>query len=125
MYELVVETDFAAAHNIREYGGNCERLHGHNWKVRVGLRARRLDRLGMVMDFRDVKARLSEVLKALDHQYLNEIEPFRTSNPTTENIARFICERLMKGLPKGVSVGKVTVWESERCAASYAPERKK
>ena len=124
MFELVVETDFAAAHNIREYGGNCERLHGHNWKVRVELRARRLDRLGMVMDFREVKARLTEVLKLLDHQYLNELKPFRKKNPTTENIAYFIFGRLSPALPKGVSVGKVTVWESDRCAASYAPDRK-
>ena len=124
MFELVVETDFAAAHNIREYGGNCERLHGHNWKVRVELRARRLDRLGMVMDFREVKARLTEVLKLLDHQYLNEVEPFRKKNPTTENIAYFIFGRLSPALAKGVSVGKVTVWESERCAASYAPDKK-
>jgi len=123
MYELVVETDFAAAHNIREYGGNCERLHGHNWKVRVELQARRLDRLGMVMDFREVKARLNEVLKMLDHQYLNKTEPFRKMNPTTENISRFIGDKLAKGLPKGIAVGKVTVWESEKCAASYVPDK--
>lgn len=124
MYELVVETDFAAAHNLREYGGNCERLHGHNWKVRVVLRARKLDRLGMVMDFRQVKARLKEILGALDHHYINELSFFRKTNPTTENIARFICAALARTLPKGVSTGKVTVWESDRCAASYAPDKK-
>ena len=121
MHELVVETDFAAAHNIRAYGGNCERLHGHNWKVRVVLRARRLDRLGMVMDFREVKKRLTEVLAALDHQYLNEIAPFRKVNPTTENISQYIAKHLAKRLRKGVSVSKVTVWESEHCAAAYIP----
>ena len=123
MYELVVETDFAAAHNIREYAGNCERLHGHNWKVRVELRSRRLDHLGMVMDFREVKARLSEVVKTLDHQYLNELEPFKKVNPTTESIAHFICVKLSQSLPKGVSVAKVTVWESDRCAVAYVPDK--
>jgi 6-pyruvoyltetrahydropterin/6-carboxytetrahydropterin synthase len=78
----------------------------------------------MVMDFRDVKARLTEVLKVLDHQYLNEMEPFRKKNPTTENIAYFISSKVSPALPKGVSVAKVTVWESERCAASYVPDRK-
>jgi 6-pyruvoyltetrahydropterin/6-carboxytetrahydropterin synthase len=121
MYELVVESDFAAAHSLREYGGNCERLHGHNWKVRVELRTRRLDRLGMVMDFREVKGRLAEVLKALDHRHLNEVAAFQKRNPTTENIAQHICAGLSRRLPKGVSVAKVTVWESDHCAASYIP----
>lgn len=123
MYELVVETDFAAAHNIREYAGNCERLHGHNWKVQVVLAARSLDHLGMVMDFREVKARLGEILQSLDHQYLNNVKPFKKLNPTTENIARFIWDKLSKSLPKKVRVAKVKVWESERCAAAYAPDR--
>jgi 6-pyruvoyltetrahydropterin/6-carboxytetrahydropterin synthase len=71
-----------------------------------------------------VKARLSEVLKTLDHHHLNEIEPFKNLNPTTENVARWVCDTLSPTLPKGVSVAKVTVWESERCAAAYTPDNK-
>jgi 6-pyruvoyltetrahydropterin/6-carboxytetrahydropterin synthase len=119
-YELLISTDFAAAHRLREYDGNCERLHGHNWKVDVVLRADALDDLGMALDFREAKRLIGEVLERFDHQYLNEVEPFDQRNPTTENIARTIFERLAAKLPDGVSVARVTAWESEGCGASYA-----
>ncbi len=119
MYELVLKTDFAAAHNLREYHGNCERLHGHNWHIEVRLRAAKLNKLGMVMDFRDVKRVLKDVTDRLDHRYLNELEPFRKANPTTENIARFIFDGLAKALPKGVKPASVTSWESRGCGVTY------
>lgn len=121
MYELTVESGFAAAHSLREYDGKCEHLHGHNWKVQVVLSAEKLDRLGMVMDFRDVKGLVEEVLDDLDHRHLNELDDFREQNPTTENIARILYERLSKRVAGlGIRVGKVTVWESERCGAAYS-----
>ncbi|MHC4592416.1 MAG: 6-carboxytetrahydropterin synthase QueD [Planctomycetota bacterium] len=120
-YELTVEDTFAAAHNLREYHGDCERLHGHNWRVRVRLSAGELDDLGMVADFRDVKAALGEVLATLDHEYLNEVAPFDSVNPTTENLCRYIAEQLQGQLPRRVSVRRVTCWESAKCSASYTP----
>lgn len=120
-YELTVEDTFAAAHNLREYEGECEKLHGHNWRVRVCLSAGGLDDLGMVADFRDVKAALGEVLAALDHEYLNEVAPFDAVNPTTENLCRYIAEQLQGRLPSRVSVRRVTCWESAKCSASYTP----
>jgi 6-pyruvoyltetrahydropterin/6-carboxytetrahydropterin synthase len=111
--------EFAAAHRLREYDGNCERLHGHNWKVDVVLRAALLDRLGMAMDFRVAKRLIHEVLDGFDHQCLNELAPFREMNPTTENIARVVYEALEARLPSGVAVAKVTAWESDQCGASY------
>ncbi len=122
MYELTIEGDFAAAHNLREYQGECENLHGHNWRVQVQVTARELDRLGMVLDFRELKSALKEVLGELDHRYLNEVPPFDRQNPTTENICRFVAERLASALPGGVSVRYVRCWESERCSARYRPE---
>ncbi|HUS57199.1 MAG TPA: 6-carboxytetrahydropterin synthase QueD [Planctomycetota bacterium] len=119
MYELVYETHFAAAHHLRGYSGSCERLHGHNWKVIVLVRAAQLNELGMVLDFRDVKAHVDGLLNSLDHEYLNDLAPFTVANPTTENIAKWVFDELGKLLPKAVSVRKVTVWESERCGASY------
>jgi 6-pyruvoyltetrahydropterin/6-carboxytetrahydropterin synthase len=115
-----VETDFAAAHRLREYDGNCERLHGHNWKVDVVLRGQALDGLGMVIDFRDAKRLIHEVLADFDHTCLNDLEAFATQNPTTENLARTIYEALAAKLPDGVSVAKVTAWESEHCGVSYS-----
>ena len=121
MYELSVQGNFSAAHNLRGYKGDCERLHGHNWRVQVHLAADELDGLGMVMDFRDVKGLLNEILSELDHRYLNEVKPFDVQNPTTENLCRHIADRLAQGLPDRVAVRRVTCWESENCGSSYVP----
>ena len=121
MYELSVEDHFAAAHSLRGYQGECERLHGHNWRVEVRLSAEGLDDLGMVLDFRDLKSALGAVLDELDHRHLNEVPPFDRLNPTTENLCRHIADRLREGLPAHVAVQRVTCWESERCSASYMP----
>ena len=82
MFELIVHRDFSAAHSLRGYKGNCERLHGHNWKVEIRLEAKELDALGMVMDFREVKKAANEVLSRLDHSYLNELPEFQSENPS-------------------------------------------
>jgi len=119
-YELIIETDFAAAHRLREYEGNCERLHGHNWKVDIYVRAHQLDALGMVLDFREVKRLVREITDELDHHFLNDLAMFETVNPTTENIAAAIYEALAAKLPDGVAVSKVTAWESGHCGASYS-----
>lgn len=119
-YELVVRAEFAAAHRLRGYDGNCERLHGHNWKVEVALTGERLDRLGMVLDFRDARRLVGEVLADYDHRDLNDLELFRQANPTTENIARAVYEALAQRVPEGVAVARVTAWESDQCGASYS-----
>ena len=120
MYELVVKTQFAAAHRLREYDGNCERLHGHNWTIEVRIRTDRLDQLGMVADFREVKRLVQGVTDKLDHHFLNDIPPFDKVNPTTENIARFLFEELEPVLPEGVCPASVTAWESDGCGVSYS-----
>lgn len=119
MYRLQVEDHFASAHQLREYQGKCENLHGHNWRVRARVRGERLDACGMLMDFGVLKRTLHDLLERLDHRFLNEVQPFDAVNPTSENIARILYHELAALLPAGVSVHDVTVWESERCAASY------
>lgn len=119
MYDLIVETNFAAAHNLRGYKGKCEKLHGHNWKVQIVLTAEKLDHLGMVMDFKEVKEATNNILKKYDHTYLNELDEFTEENPTTENLARILHNELSQELPPGITVSKVTAWESENCGASY------
>ena len=119
MFELLVETDFAAAHFLREYEGRCENLHGHNWRVEVCLQAQQLDRLGMVMDFAEVKKVLRRILADLDHGCLNEIPAFEAANPTTENIAKYIYDSLAQELPDHVRLAKVSAWETDHCGASY------
>ncbi|GAX61788.1 6-pyruvoyl-tetrahydropterin synthase [Candidatus Scalindua japonica] len=119
MYELVVEKTFAGAHNLRAYDGECERLHGHNWRVEVTLKAEKLNELGMVMDFKDIKKRLEEILSRFDHSYLNELSEFKEENPTTENVSKVIYDNLSEQLPPEIFVAKVKTWESEKCAAAY------
>jgi 6-pyruvoyltetrahydropterin/6-carboxytetrahydropterin synthase len=123
MYEVTVTGSFSSAHRLREYAGNCEKLHGHNWKVEVTLAGRTVDRLGMLVDFRQARRALRAILDELDHRYLNDLAPFARMNPTTENLARWITGRMTSSFPPagGVSIARVTVWESEGCSATYAP----
>ena len=120
MYYLQIETDFSAAHNLRGYEGRCENLHGHNYRIVVEVRGERLNALGMLIDFKELKRICEGVVGGLDHDYLNDIEPFDSLNPTAENIASHIFRGIGGELPDGVSVGSVTCWESDRCAARYS-----
>jgi 6-pyruvoyltetrahydropterin/6-carboxytetrahydropterin synthase len=120
MYELKIEEHFASAHNLRGYEGACEALHGHNWKIEVIVRAQTLNAIGLAVDFKDLKRVAGEVLEALDHKYLNELEPFREVNPSSENIAAYIFREVDERLrDSGARVYKVTAWESEKACASY------
>jgi len=116
---LRIEGRFAAAHRLRGYKGECENLHGHNYRVEVVFAGEDLDPVGMLMDFRQGKDLLAGVLGRLDHAYLNDVEPFDRVNPTSEHIARHVSEALTGNLPDGLRVERVTCWESEGCAATY------
>ena len=123
MYELTVEGNFAAAHQLRGYEGSCEKLHGHNWRVQLTVRAGRLNQIGLAIDFKLLKKRLGIYLAQLDHTNLNELEIFQRQNPSSENIARWLCRQLGRDdALAGVKIGRVTVWESEHSCASYLPE---
>nr|WP_092067985.1 6-carboxytetrahydropterin synthase QueD [Dendrosporobacter quercicolus]NSL46877.1 6-carboxytetrahydropterin synthase QueD [Dendrosporobacter quercicolus DSM 1736]SDL67828.1 6-pyruvoyltetrahydropterin/6-carboxytetrahydropterin synthase [Dendrosporobacter quercicolus] len=121
MYELTVSVDFEAAHRIVDYPGKCDRLHGHNWLVEVTVAGQKLNELGMLIDFKELKAEVNQVINQLDHIYLNELEAFQVENPTAENIARYIYTALRKRpvLAQRVSVRKVKVWESPKSAVTY------
>jgi 6-pyruvoyltetrahydropterin/6-carboxytetrahydropterin synthase len=126
MYELKVTNRFAAAHNLREFYGKCENLHGHNWFVEAVVRVAELDKIGLGMDFGVIKRLLAEVLDQLDHQYLNEKSEFVAVNPSSENIAKFIHDRLA---PKIVEASEgrgrlrsVSAWESDNACATYVDE---
>lgn len=120
MYRLRIITSFAAAHNLRNYQGDCENLHGHNWRVEVDVTARELDAAGLGIDFKILKAETMQILKTLDHKYLNELEPFRDLSPSSEQIARHLFHELSKRLgSQNVSVSSVSVWESDAACATY------
>jgi 6-pyruvoyltetrahydropterin/6-carboxytetrahydropterin synthase len=115
-YNIKVEAQFSSAHNLRGYKGKCEALHGHNWRVELSIVSDKLDRIGMVADFKDLKNKLNKVLEKLDHKYLNRLAYFRKTNPTSENIAKYIYDNL-KGKIAGLT--SVTVWESDNSSATY------
>ena len=120
MYELKIEDSFAAAHNLRGYKGQCEELHGHNWKIEVVVRAERLDSIGLAIDFHDLKDAARQVLQTLDHTYLNDLPAFRDHNPSSEVISRYIFEEMARRVEReGLWVERVTAWESEKACASY------
>jgi 6-pyruvoyltetrahydropterin/6-carboxytetrahydropterin synthase len=123
MYVLTIKSDFAAAHQIRGYQGACENLHGHNWKVELTITASKLNELGIVIDFREMQRILDEVLDQLDHKNLNELTPFRKTNPTSENICYWLFQELEKRLSSpGIKLDKVTVRETDKYAATYCRE---
>ncbi len=123
MYHLTIHTHFAAAHNLINYQGDCENLHGHNWKIEVTVKAHELDRAGLAIDFKVLKKETNKILDLLDHKYLNEVEPFDRISPSSENLSRFIYEQLGAVLnDSNVTVERITVWESDNACASYSEE---
>ncbi len=122
-YTLRVVTDFASAHTLRGYPGDCARMHGHNWKVEVEVVAEELDEVGMAVDFKVVKKATKEISSQLDHRYLNDLEMFTKQNPTAENIAAHFYSELSKKLNnRTIRVCAVTLWETDRACARYSKD---
>ncbi|HWR90514.1 MAG TPA: 6-carboxytetrahydropterin synthase QueD [Dissulfurispiraceae bacterium] len=120
MYELMIETGFSSAHQLRGYQGKCENIHGHNWRVQVYVTAETLNDIDIAIDFHELKKITNDLLSQIDHTCLNNVFPFTEINPSSENIARWISESLRKKLADHpVSVSAVTVWESETASATY------
>ena len=120
-WEIIVEEYFSSAHSLRGYDGACERLHGHNWRVEVSVTGNTLDDTGLLVDFRILKKLLRSMLGELDHRYLNEHHYFAEVNPSAENIAVFMAERMAESLPENVRVSWVRVWEGRATRAVYFP----
>src|ERR1051326_3190192 len=123
MYEVTVERSFAAGHYLRNYKGKCENPHGHNYKIRVTPQGRELDAAGLLLDFKDLKFVMKKTIERLDHQMMNDIEPFTVLNPSAENIAKYFFDQTngeLKDLTHGrVSVKDVTVFETDVTTATY------
>jgi len=120
MYEVTIKRSFSAAHLLREIGGQCEALHGHNFHVEVSVCGEGLNDEGLLVDFRLVKRWTDAVLADLDHKYLNELDLFAGINPSSENLARLIYERIEdQAKTAQLTVSRVTVWESENSRVSY------
>lgn len=123
MYELTVKSRFAAAHQLRNYKGKCENLHGHNWKIEVTLRTTELNEIGLGIDFKEIRSSLQEVLEELDHRCLNDLPAFQQENPSSELIARWIFKEVARRMDRDhLRVVSVTAWESDDACATYSRE---
>ena len=125
MWTLRVKEHFAAAHRLNGYEGKCSRLHGHTWQVEVAVSGNKTNNIGMLVDFKDIKAVLGGILAEFDHQCLNELPPFNAGqNPTAENLAALVFHRMAKSdlFSEVVHLSAVTVWEEENSSATFTPE---
>ena len=116
MYEIKVKSSFSAAHNLRNYHGKCENLHGHNWNIEAVFVYKSLGKAGMAVDFKEAKSLLESMLEKFDHSYLNETGAFKRLNPTSENMAKLIYDGIKKN---NRFLASVSVWENENSCATY------
>jgi 6-pyruvoyltetrahydropterin/6-carboxytetrahydropterin synthase len=125
MFVVSVQAHYDSAHFLRNYHGKCERLHGHRYVVEVALVSEELNETGIAFDFVDVKRQLRELAERLDHNNLNELEPFTVVEPSAENQAKYFHDELKRTLPRAMAdaVLYVRVWETPTQYAMYS-ERK-
>jgi 6-pyruvoyltetrahydropterin/6-carboxytetrahydropterin synthase len=122
MFEVSVEQTFAAGHALRNYRGKCENVHGHNYRVMVTIQGPQLDNIGLLVDFVEVKKLMNRVIDRLDHQFINDLAPFDTINPSAENMAKYFYDEISTGLgTASVRVGEVRIWETDTASATYRP----
>ena len=123
MIDIFIKTHFSGGHHLRDYPGTCERPHGHNWKVKVQVRANSLDHLGMGIDFKTLKKHVNKVIDSLDHYNLNEHPAFQDRNPSSEHIAMFIFAELKDELQTDrYSLYSVQVRETDSSGVIYYGE---
>ncbi len=124
MYEVTVEADFSSGHYLRNYKGKCENPHGHNYKVRVTLAGKELDKAGLLLDFKDLREVMKHVIERLDHQMINDVVPFTELNPSAENLAKYFFDETngrLRSVTNGrVHVKDVTVFETDSTTAKYS-----
>ena len=121
LFEVMIERNFSSAHQLRGYRGKCENLHGHNYRIEIYARGRELDKIGLLVDFVELKAAADEVVNYLDHRNINELPPFDEElNPSAENLARYILERVSSRVgDERVQVYKVRCFETPTSVATY------
>jgi 6-pyruvoyltetrahydropterin/6-carboxytetrahydropterin synthase len=125
MFQVSVEDTFSAGHALRGYKGKCENLHGHNYRVQITLEGPELDGIGLLVDFTHLKEVMRGVIRKLDHQFINDLEPFTKVNPSAENMAKYFYDEVsgqLMDLPPGARITDVVIWETDTAMAKYRPE---
>jgi len=120
-FEVMIERNFSSAHQLRGYKGKCENLHGHNYKLEIYARGNELNNIGLLVDFVELKQAADDLVAYVDHQNLNELEPFvEEQNPSAENVARFFLEKLASKINDArVQIYKVRCFETPTSVATY------
>jgi 6-pyruvoyltetrahydropterin/6-carboxytetrahydropterin synthase len=123
MFEVTVEQTFAAGHSLREYKGKCENVHGHNYRVQVTVEGPELNTIGLLVDFVELKRAVRQVIDRLDHQFINDLEPFTTVNPSAENLAKYFYDEVSKrlDLDPSVRIAYIRIWETDTSIAVFRP----
>jgi 6-pyruvoyltetrahydropterin/6-carboxytetrahydropterin synthase len=123
MFEVTVQAGFSSGHYLRNYNGKCENPHGHNYRVLVTLVGAELDETGLLLDFKLLKHVLRPTVDYLDHQMINDLEPFITLNPSAENLAKYFFDNTATQLDEMTSgrvrVKDCTVFETDTSFARY------
>ena len=126
MFEVTVEQTFAAGHALREYKGKCENVHGHNYRVQVTVEGEQLNRIGLLVDFVELKRVVREVVDRLDHQFINDLEPFTVINPSAENMAKYFYDEVSRRITPPdpdwpARISQIKIWETDTSIAVYRP----
>jgi 6-pyruvoyltetrahydropterin/6-carboxytetrahydropterin synthase len=127
MFQVSVQETFSAGHALRGYKGKCENLHGHNYRVQVTLEGPQLDPIGLLIDFTQLKHVVRDIIQRLDHQFINDLEPFTAVNPSAENMAKYFYEEItsqLQDLPAGGRIKEVVIWETDTAKAKYWQQEK-
>jgi 6-pyruvoyltetrahydropterin/6-carboxytetrahydropterin synthase len=123
MFEITVQAGFSSGHYLRDYHGKCENPHGHNYRVLVTLIGEELEPNGLLLDFKVLKQVLRPTVQYLDHNMINDLEPFTTVNPSAENLAKYFFDRTADELHQmtngRVRVKDCTIWETDTSFARY------
>jgi len=123
MYILKVEDSFSAAHKLIDYKGNCSQVHGHNWKVSISIVCYKTSKIGLTIDFKDIKKIFGRIIDQFDHVFLNNLPHFSNKNPTSENIAKVIYQLSSSEFKDdNTKVQEIAVKESDKYTAVYRPD---
>lgn len=126
MFEVTVEQTFAAGHALREYKGKCENVHGHNYRIQITVEGEKLNRIGLLVDFVELKKVVRQVMERLDHQFINDLEPFTVLNPSAENLAKYFYDEVSERMPDNngdapTRISQVKIWETDTSIAVFRP----
>ena len=120
MFTINVQTHFQASHQLALSDGSKEPEHSHNWVVTAGVSSDILNNIGMVMDFGQLKSAVEKIVSEFNNISLDRIDYFKRNNPSAENVAKYIYNKLEQKLPKGLKLRSIKVEEEPGCSAEFS-----